>query len=59
MSVLVEIQYDRILHETEDSLLLDFGGEKKRIPKSVTHNHDKDEKTIDVEEWLAINEGLV
>jgi hypothetical protein len=55
---MIEINFDKIIRETQDAWLLDTGDEKVWFPKSQC-TLDEDEKIIEVPEWLAIEKGLV
>lgn len=60
---MTEIEYQSIAHETDKAILFTiptYGNETKDVwvPRSLLGEHDEDEQTIEVPEWLAAREGL-
>lgn len=51
--------FDEILHETDNAILFDFGGEEAWIPKSQIHNDPyNDGSEVEVSAWFVEKEGL-
>ena len=56
---LVTIDYDEIVTDTDDAILIRVGLEDIWIPRSQISNHDEVANEMDIPEWLALNEGLI
>ncbi len=59
----VEIEFEMIVHETDAAYLLEVPtfGEKTAdvwIPKSQVAQIDREAKTMEVTEWVAVEKGL-
>lgn len=54
--------YDRVIRESDNAYLLDFGDHQKWIPKSLIHPDDlpleEEGGEINVELWFVEQEGL-
>ena len=50
--------FDEIRQETEGGWLLRFDNKYVWIPKNRFNKIDKEEKIIDISEWLAIQKGI-
>ena len=60
MTDTAEINYDQIIHETEQAMLIDVGEDDGVwIPKSVIQDRDEDAKALFVEEWWAFENGMI
>lgn len=57
-SNLVDIDVDRLVHQTDGAYLFRIGGEKVWIPKACCE-YNKDEDTVTMEEEYATEKGLV
>lgn len=55
---MAEIDYDGIEHETPDAVMFDIDNKLVWLPKSQIE-FDRDDKTIELPEWLATEKGLV
>lgn len=55
---LTDLKYDSIVHETEKAYLIDFGGKKVWLPKSMIEV-DIDTMTVTMPENLAIEKEIV
>ena len=53
-----EISYDEIEHETDEAVMFEIDNLLVWLPKSQIE-FDRDEKTIELPEWLAVEKGLV
>lgn len=53
------IDFDSVLHETTNAVLIEIDGEEKWIPRSVIDDIDYDRRSAEVETWFAEKEGLV
>jgi hypothetical protein len=55
---LTDIEYDKIVHETEKAYLISFGGKEVWLPKSMIEV-DVDTMTVTMPERLAIEKEIV
>jgi hypothetical protein len=55
---LIEIEFDRIVKETDQAALIDFGDKKIWLPKSQIDLRSWS-KIVGIPEWLAEAKGLV
>jgi hypothetical protein len=55
----VEVDFDAVEHETPDSWLIRVDRETYWLPKSMCRNFDAQSKSVEVEEWIAVDRGLV
>jgi hypothetical protein len=56
---LVRIDFDKIIHQTDESYLLEICEEEFWLPKSQIKEMKEDEKFVILPEWLAMNNGLI
>jgi len=60
----VDIDYDAVVHSTDEAVLLDIGGEKVWLPLSTIRDVDSADEldpegdAIEIAEWIAIDKGL-
>jgi hypothetical protein len=57
---LIELAYDRIVHETSNAKLYDFGDQQAWIPKScIEWDEGEDGGTVEFPEKMAQDKGLI
>ena len=62
MTETTEIEYDSIGHATKDAIGFVIEGDEDNlvwVPNSLIEDHDRDEKTLSIPVWFALNEGLI
>lgn len=55
----VTVDFDELVHQTDDAFKLRVGSDFVWLPKAVCRNLDEDDGTVDVYERFAIDNGLV
>lgn len=55
----VTIDFDEVVHETDEAVKLRIGEQTVWLPKAVCQDLDEDDGTVDVYENVAVDKGLV
>ncbi len=55
---LCDLEYDRVVHETEKAVLLSIDGKEVWLPRSVIEL-DTDSKVVTLPEQMALNKELI
>lgn len=59
VSSVTSIDFDELLHQTDDAYKLRIANDVVWLPKAVCSNFDEEDGTVDVYENFAIDKGLV